>query len=253
MAEQDPQIPDLGEMLGLPSEELQRPDERGDLLDYFLGPTGIPDRLRAANELFNPYAESMRHAEFASREDLPPEQRREHAAYAASMAGIASLPLGKQAAALGRLIRGTLTPDPSGTTAGRAVVRRDDVFRGAGPQQVLETVSESADPFAIRVTGQSQIDDMIESGLVRPKPGGYGKRQLSTIYFGTQQDNTVNTASPFTRLGPGKEYAIVGRPEKIGAYEGGVPLDELEHVWTNSGDEIVDILPSLLRQNRQDR
>ena len=50
----DPQIPDLGDMLGLPSEALQRPQPRGDLLDYYLGPTGIPDRLRAANEVLNP-------------------------------------------------------------------------------------------------------------------------------------------------------------------------------------------------------
>jgi len=54
MADRNPQIPDLGEMLGLPSEELQRPVQRGDLLDYYLGPTGIPDRLRAANEVLNP-------------------------------------------------------------------------------------------------------------------------------------------------------------------------------------------------------
>lgn len=46
--------PDLGEMLGLPSEELGGSQPRGDLLDYYFGPTGIPDRLRAANEMLNP-------------------------------------------------------------------------------------------------------------------------------------------------------------------------------------------------------
>lgn len=46
--------PDLGKMLGLPSEELVRSQHRGNLLDYYLGPTGIPDRLEAANEILNP-------------------------------------------------------------------------------------------------------------------------------------------------------------------------------------------------------
>lgn len=46
--------PDLGEMLNLSSGELGGSQHRGDMLDYYLGPTGIPDRLRAANEILNP-------------------------------------------------------------------------------------------------------------------------------------------------------------------------------------------------------
>lgn len=45
--------PLVGEMLNAPAVPPRRVPER-DLLDYYLGPTGIPDRLRAANEVLNP-------------------------------------------------------------------------------------------------------------------------------------------------------------------------------------------------------
>lgn len=93
----DPQIPDLGEMLGLPSEDLQRPQPRGDLLDYYLGPTGIPDRLRAANEVLNPIrgiSDAMYYSGQAVNPDLPAAERRSMAGRAAMETGIAALPVG---------------------------------------------------------------------------------------------------------------------------------------------------------------
>jgi len=54
MADDYISVPPVGDLLGLPSEDLQRPERRGDLLDYYLGPTGIPNRVRAANEILNP-------------------------------------------------------------------------------------------------------------------------------------------------------------------------------------------------------
>jgi uncharacterized protein YdcH (DUF465 family) len=97
MADRNPQIPDLGEMLGLPSEELQRPVQRGDLLDYYLGPTGIPDRLRAANEVLNPIrgiSDAMYYSGQAFNPDLPAAERRRMAGQAAMETGIAALPVG---------------------------------------------------------------------------------------------------------------------------------------------------------------
>jgi hypothetical protein len=46
--------------------------------DYFLGPTGIPDRLRSVGELFNPIAmgeEASVDAVRAADPTLPPEER----------------------------------------------------------------------------------------------------------------------------------------------------------------------------------
>jgi|GEM_PF-6698172 len=246
----DPQIPDLGEMLGLPSEELQRPQPRGDLLDYYLGPTGIPDRLRLLNELFNPAAEPVEYAGYAMREDLSPEQRREYAAYAASQAGIAALPGALYAKRLASMLRGMPQPDPSDVTKGRAVVRRDKVYRGEGPAKISDNVAESDAPYAMRLTGTDQLEDMIASGLVRPKPGGYGRDRKSQIYFGeTQSPDPM--ASLFTRPSEGKPVALVGRPEDLGAYEGGIPIDALERVLMRQDDgELIDILDDIIARNR---
>lgn len=80
-----------------PSERLQRPDQRGDLLDYYLGPTGIPDRIRSANELFNPLAgvaDAMGYSRAAANPDNPPSERLRAAGNAAFETGIAALPVG---------------------------------------------------------------------------------------------------------------------------------------------------------------
>jgi len=93
----DPQTPVVGDLLGLPAEELQRPQPRGDLLDYYLGPTGIPDRLRAANEILNPIrgiSDAMYYSGQAVNPDLPAAERRRMAGQAAMETGIAALPVG---------------------------------------------------------------------------------------------------------------------------------------------------------------
>jgi hypothetical protein len=65
--------------------------------------------------------------------------------------------------------------EPTAEPSDAAVIRPDDVFRGSGIPKI--TVEQTDKPFVVRATKQDQIDDMIASGLVRPKPGGYGKQQ----------------------------------------------------------------------------
>lgn len=224
-----------------------------DLLDYYLGPTGLPDRLRFLNELLNPYAEPMRHAEYAMDENLPAEQRQEHAAYAASQAGIASLPGAMYARRAAKTLRAMMQPDPNNVTGGRAIMRRDDVYRGEGAASVPEHFAESEYPYVMRGTGMDQLEDMIKSGMVRPKPGGYGKRNYSTLYFGE-----TNTADPdlsvFTRPTPEKPITMVADPRTISSYEGGIPIDELRNVFIRQENgELLDILDDIIRRNRDYR
>lgn len=252
MAEREPKIPPVGDLLGLPlpSEAPQPSNERGDLLDYYLGPTGIPDRLRVLNELFNPIAEPLEYAGYALREDLSPEQRREYAAYAASQAGIAALPGALYAKRLASLLRRMANPDPSGVTKGRAVVRRDNEVRGRDPATV-SPLSEDV-PFGVRKTKMDQLEDMIASGLVRPKIGGHkpkkGRLGSSQIYFGPLETrNPTGNALPDV----GQPVALVGRRENLQAYEGGIPIDALERVLMRQDDgKIVDILDDILARNR---
>jgi len=71
----------------LPSEDLREPTQRkGDLLDYYLGPTGIPERVAAAGELFNPVTAILNSMRQSGRAFDPSLSRRERVG-----AGIGSL------------------------------------------------------------------------------------------------------------------------------------------------------------------
>jgi hypothetical protein len=134
---------------------------------------------------------------------------------------------------------GTLTPNA-------AVIRPDDVFRGNGAPTI--TVKQTDKPFVVRATKQDQIDDMIASGLVRPKPGGYGKQQNAQIYFG--ESETAAPSSIFARPKEGG-FVLVGKSENLVGKEGPIPIDQLEHIWENRGGELVDILPDVIRRNQE--
>lgn len=103
-------------------------------------------------------------------------------------------------------------------------------------------------PFVVRATKQDQIDDMIASGLVRPKPGGYGKQQNARIYFG--ESETSIPSSIFARPKEGS-FILVGKSENLVGKEGPIPIDQLEHIWENRGGELVDILPDVIRRNQE--
>jgi hypothetical protein len=227
--------------------------------DYFLGPTGIPDRLRAVGEMFNPI-EMVEEASVQATVAADPERTTEERLAALAAAGINIAGIGLPAVlglmraipndqALIQMLLGG-GPDPSNATAGRAVIRRDDVFRGEGPARVSDEVASSDAPYAMRLTGADQIEDMIQSGLVRPKPGGYGQGGKSTLYFGETQ-TADPMASLFTRPSAGKPAVLVGRPQTLGAYDGGIPIDELERVMVRQDDgTLLDMLDDILARNR---
>ena len=130
--------------------------------------------------------------------------------------------------------------------ARKAVIRSDDIFRGVGTPKI--TVEQTDKPFVVRTTTQDQIDDMIASGLVRPKPGGYGKQQSPQIYFG--ESETAEPSGVFGRPAEGG-FAIVGKSGNLVGKEGPISLDQLEHIWENRGGELVDILPDIIRRNQE--
>ena len=130
--------------------------------------------------------------------------------------------------------------------ANAAVIRPDDVFRGEGAPKI--TVEATDKPFVVRGTQQEQIDDMISSGLVRPKPGGYGKQKSAQIYFG--ESNTAVPTGVFARPKEG-EFTLVGKSENLVGREGPIPIDQLEHIWYNQNGELIDVLPDVLRRNQE--
>ena len=139
---------------------------------------------------------------------------------------------------------GAAAPDPN--AAAGAIIRPDDVYRGEGTPRI--TVRETNEPFVVRGTQQNQIDDMIQSGLIRPKPGGYGQDNKSSIYFGESSE-----ALPTNVFGRPSEdrFVLVGDSDKLAGTEGPIPIDQLRHVWAVRDGETVDILPEILRANRE--
>lgn len=107
-----------------------------DPLDYYLGPTGIPDRIRALNE-FNPVAGIMRGMSAAGRaadSDLAPALRRDALGEATWETGIALLPVG-----LSRLASLFRIPGRMSNTSADVV----ETLTGARPD-VLDSAVEDA-------------------------------------------------------------------------------------------------------------
>lgn len=133
---------------------------------------------------------------------------------------------------------------PKATTPNQpAIIRPDDVYRGEGTPRI--TVRQTDQPFVVRGTQQSQIDDMIQSGLVRPNRGGWSGS--SQLYFGESP-----TALPTSILARPSEtrFVMVGDSDKLAGTEGPIPIDQLRHVWVVRDGETVDVLPEILRANR---
>lgn len=110
--------------------------EPRDLLDYYLGPTGIPDRIRGLNE-FNPVAGIMRGMSAAGRaadSDVSPELRRAALGESALETGIALLPVG-----LARLASLFRVPGQMASSSADVV----ETFTGARPD-VLDPALEDA-------------------------------------------------------------------------------------------------------------
>jgi hypothetical protein len=135
-----------------------------------------------------------------------------------------------------------------GTGAG-AIIRPDDVFRGNGP---FRNNLESADvPFAYRLTGQTQIEDMIQSGMVRPKEGGYGQAGQNTVHYGGMPEATPSTIANMPKTDPNKGFTLVADHAKIAGKEGPATLDDLQHIWTLREGQMVDILDEVKLKNRE--
>ena len=141
-----------------------------------------------------------------------------------------------------------LSAQVTGAVPSDIVIRPDNKFRGEGA--ITTGIAKATKPFAVRLTGQSQIEDMIESGLVRPKEGGYGTDKKATIYFG-EMDNPV-PESIFTKPkdDPTKNYTLVMDSSKAAGRDTPIQLDELKHIWTKRDGELVDVLPEILEKNK---
>lgn len=205
---------------------------------------GLKERLAFLNQTLNPVeaiGQSMGAGERLLSGDV--EGYDQLAALGDMLSGAASVLPG-----IGPLVRGSRTAVKAANTAkpSGAVIRQDDTFRGEGP--ITTSIAKATKPYAVRVTGQSQIDDMIQSGMVRPPEGGYAGKPV--VYFHEMDEAAPKSVFHTPKSDPGKGYSIVMKSEKAAGREGPISLDDLEHIWTLRDGEMVDILDEVRAMNR---
>lgn len=105
----------------------------------------------------------------------------------------------------------------------------------------------ASDPdYATRITGKEQINDMIESGLVRSKPPGSkakGGRQGVT-HWSQGRERLV-----YDWGGLGDSYIIKAPSANLNGRQGGIPLNELEGVYVYRDGQPVNILDQIRKDN----
>lgn len=158
-----PLIPMVDQLPTTPAESLQR----GDLLDYYLGPTGIPDRLRSANELFNPIAgieDAMAQSAAAVRPGVSPADRGRAALSSATETAAALLPVG-----LGRVAARYATPAQQALPQSTARVSSDVMETLTGARADAPTPGSEVAPQPAPVPEPpSEVDPRLSSGLYSP-------------------------------------------------------------------------------------
>lgn len=139
-------------------------------------------------------------------------------------------------------------PPPAATTSQDRPTRHR-VFEGGGPLRVApgEGVLDARNPeSAYRITGQPQIDDMVESGQVRAREGKMrGGRSGETQWSRGHE-----------RLGyPAKAnkgmYVVVSPQQGLNDRQGGVPLSEVTQIFQSDGTTWNDVTEQVKQQAEQ--
>lgn len=161
---------------------------------------------------------------------------------------------------------------------GRPTTHR--VFQGGFNVGKSDSSLLANDPnLAYRITGNPQIQDMIESGLVRAKPpevkmrgGKRSETQWSQgsdgLFYNEPVIVATESASPSVRLSQGEtqwsqgapwwprkswrdgdHFVVVTKADGLHQRSGGIPIDELEAVYSWQGRKPVNILEDIRRSN----
>lgn len=226
--------------------------------DYYLGPTGIPDRLRAVNEFFNPVA-AIEKASGQATVAADPERTTEERLAALAAAGVNTAGVGlpavlglmrampKDQALIQALLGGTPTQRPLRVSDDGRPSRHRIFEGGASPfrNPGTEDVLTSEPGRVYRTTGQRQIEDMIESGLVRAKPEGERMRggRTGEVHWADAHPNTWYRQNA-------DNMVLVAPRGSAADRQGGIPLDELEAIYQWQDGLPVDILSDIIARNR---
>lgn len=220
-----------------------------DLLDYYLGPTGIPDRIRALNE-FNPVAgimNAMQQAGRAADSNFSPEQRRAALGEATFETGIALLPVG-----LARLASLFRIPARMSDTSADVV----ETFTGARPDVLDSAVEDASRRRFLQGVGATGVmaalppglrDDITEIARAAPRaaaPASSGSRIFDAIMQARQLKS-----QPPENIGPGSASQRDGRLDLLDLeYQIQSDLGELNLLEELNDDMLGQLTPDELAE-----
>lgn len=91
---------------------------------------------------------------------------------------------------------------------------------------------------AYRLTGQSQIDDIIQTGFVRPRSGKIKGGHTNEVHW------SAGNAKSGYNIQPG-QYILETPRSLVDGTSNAIGVNDLSHVWTTRNGQIVDIINEL--------
>ena len=100
--------------------------------------------------------------------------------------------------------------------------------------------------YATRITGQQQIDDIVQSGLVRSKPPGAKAKggRTGVTHWSQGRESLV-----YDWGGNPNSYIIKAPSKNLDGRSGGIPIDELEGIYVYRDGQPTNILDDIRRSN----
>jgi len=97
--------------------------------------------------------------------------------------------------------------------------------------------------LAYRITGRPQIDDMLQSGLVRARLGQMrGGRTGETQWTQGHRDNSYSPSQNPDR------FVLVTKSENLNNRIGGMPVGELLQVYHSDGEKWHDVTKDIVKR-----
>ena len=132
--------------------------------------------------------------------------------------------------------RATSTPTMTSPILDRTVGIQNRVFTGDPifPKTTWQIPAFNTNS-AYRLTGQSQIDDMIQTGFVRPRFGKIKGGHTNEVHW------SAGNAKSGYNIKPG-QYILESPRGLVDGTSNAIEVNDLSHVWTTRNGKIVDVI-----------
>lgn len=135
--------------------------------------------------------------------------------------------------------RATSTPTIASPTLDRTIGIQNRVFTGDPifPKTTWQIPAFNTNS-AYRLAGQSQIDDMIQTGFVRPRFGKIKGGHTNEVHW------SAGNAKSGYNIQPG-QYILESPRGLVDGTSNALGVNDLSHVWTTRNGQVIDIIDEI--------